>query len=897
MALQRGSRFGPYTIGDSIGIGGMGEVYRATDTVLEREVALKVLPESFAADAERITRFEKEAKALASVSHANIAQIYGLERSEGKTAIVMELIEGETLAARIEQGALPVNEAMAVAMQIADALEAAHGQGIVHRDLKPANIKLTPQGTVKVLDFGIAKVLDLRTTSGNRGAAYVTPSVTQTGVVLGTAAYMSPEQARGKLVDERTDIWAFGVVLYEMLTGQPAFGGEDVTVTLARVLERHTDLTTLPAAISPAVRQTLQLCLQKNVKKRIADIRDVRLALEGELESTSSVVHKPSLSRRMLPVAAALIVGGILAGGAVFALRQPERSPEPVSRLLVTPPAEAPLSAVGGYDTMISPDGSKLVYFAQVGNSNRVELYERNLDSLDARRIPGTEVATTGGSMLPFFSPDGANVGFRSPGEGLMRVALAGGPPIRILPDEIIENPQYLGSAWASDGTLIFSNGAGLFRVSTGGGGTPERLTEEPASANTRYVAPVLLPGERAVIYTIDDARIMVFDLESRTERVLIEVGKNPFYSPSGHLVFARGSTLLAMPLDLETLTVSGDPVALMDGIRYPGGGTATDMAVSASGTLVYVPGGGASTSLVEFVWVSPDGAVVEPVFDEPLANPRDPRLSPDGSRLVVTTGAYDDGDVWVYNLNGQPAIPLQIQGDNRNPVWSPDGTAIALQSDQGGQPEVYTLPADGSARDLGTPLPDSSNLRPMQWLNDGTLIAYAGNQGVGNIVAFDLDEQAAWTDIAATAITEFDPAISPDGRLHAYGSLRTGEAQIWLGVYPDVGSRPVSRNGGAEPQWSADGSELYFFWGTTMYAVAVTAPAGAAFGFGEVRALFSGNYFFVQGSALSSYAVAADGRFLMIRSANPVNSSQGSASIVVVQNFDEELRRRVPVP
>jgi serine/threonine-protein kinase len=879
MALERGSRFGPYEIGDSIGAGGMGVVYRATDTVLDRQVALKVLPASFAADAERIARFEKEAKMLASLNHAAIAQIYGLERSDGKTALVMELIEGETLAERIAQGALPVNEAMGIAMQIVDALEAAHGQGVIHRDLKPANIKLTPQGTVKVLDFGIAKVLDLKSASGDRGAAFVTPSVTQTGVVLGTAAYMSPEQARGKLVDERTDIWAFGVVLYEMLTGQPAFGGEDVTVTLARVLERNTDLTTLPAAISPAVRQTLQLCLQKNAKKRIADIRDVRLALEGELESTSPVLREPALSRRVLPVAAGLIVGGILAGGAVIALRQPERLPEPVSRLLVTPPADAPLSAVGGYDTMISPDGSKLVYFAQVANSNLVELYQRDLDALDARRIPGTEVSTTGGSMLPFFSPDGANVGFRSPGDGLMRIALAGGPPIKILPDEIIENPQYLGAAWASDGTLIYSNGAGLFRVSAGGGGTPVPLTPEPASANTRYVAPVLLPGERAVIYTIDDARIMLLDLESLEERVLIEVGKNPFYSPSGHLVFARGSTLMAMPLDLETLTVSGDPVALMEGIRFPGGGTATDFAVSSSGTLVYIPGSVVNVSQLEFVWVSPDGTAVEPVFDESLANPRDPRLSPDGTQLAVTTGAYDDGDVWVYNLNGQPAIPIQIEGDNRNPVWSPDGSTIALQSDNGGQPEIYTLPS-----------------RPMQWLDEGTLIAYSSARS--DILALDLEEPAAWRNVVATPDAEFDPAISPDGRLHAYGSTRTGEAQVWLGVYPDVGSRPVSSSGGAEPQWSADGSELYFYWGTTMYAVAVTAPAGAAFGFGEVRALFSGsNYILVAGGALSSYAVAADGRFLMIRSANPIDSGQGSASIVVVQNFDEELRRRVPVP
>jgi hypothetical protein len=519
MTLERGSRVGHYLVGDPIGAGGMGEVYQATDTTLDREVAIKVLPASFAADADRVARFEKEAKTLAALNHPCIAQIYGVERGQGVSALVMELIEGETLAERIEQGAVPVSEAMNIALQIVSALEAAHGNGIVHRDLKPANIKLTPQGAVKVLDFGIAKTLELKSASGDLAAAYVTPSVTQSGVVLGTAAYMSPEQARGKQVDQRTDIWACGVVLYEMLTGQSAFGGEDVTVTLARVLERNTDMNTLPAAISPAVRQTLRLCLQKNPNKRIADIRDVRLALEGEFESTSTLAVAPSMSRRALPIAAGLIVGGVLVGVLVFALQHPEPPARTVTRLLVTPPAEAPLSAIGGYDVMISPDGSKLVYYGQVEANSRVELYVRDFDSLEARRLPGTEVATTGGNMLPFFSPDGVNVGFRSPGQGLMRVAVAGGPPINILPDEVIDRPQYLGSAWASDGTLIFSTGEGLYRVSAGGGGTPRRLTPEPESTSTRYVAPVLLPGEHGVIYTIDDARIMVLHLESGEER------------------------------------------------------------------------------------------------------------------------------------------------------------------------------------------------------------------------------------------------------------------------------------------------------------------------------------------------------------------------------------------
>jgi len=891
MALERGTRFGPYEIGDSVGVGGMGEVYRARDTSLDRQVAIKVLPETFAADADRISRFEKEAKTLAALNHPNIAQIYGLERSGATTALVMELVEGQTLGERLEQGALPVNEAMSVAMQIVEALEAAHGQGIVHRDLKPANIKLAPNGVVKILDFGIAKSLEFTAASGGRGAVYATPSVTQTGVILGTAAYMSPEPARGKAVD----IWAFGVVLYEMLTGQSAFGGEDVTVTLARVLERSTDMSTLPNAISPAVRQTLQLCLQKNVRKRIADIRDVRLALEGEFEETTSVPARPPLMRRALPVAAGLVVGGIVIGGLVYALRAPEPPVKPVTRLLVTPAPDAPLSQIGGYDVMISPDGSKLVYYAQVDLNRRVALWLRDLDSLEPRRLPGTEVATTGGNMLPFFSPDGANVGFRSPGQGLMRIALAGGPPINVLPDDVIEQPQYLGSAWASDGTLIFSTGGGLFRVSAGGGGIPVALTEPPESPATRYIAPVLLPGEHAVLYTIDDARIMALDLDTLEEHVLIEVGKNPFYSPSGHLVFARGSTLMAVPFDVATLTVKGDPVALLEGIRYPGGGTATDLALSASGTLVYVPGGETDSLIGEIVWVGAEGLPLGPAFADRIENPRSLRLSPDGTRVAVATGSFTDGDIWVYDLGGRPPIPLATAGDNVLPVWSPDGTQIAFTSNVNGQYGIYVAPSDGSLTSFGDPLPDSTNMAATDWRDDQTLIAVASS-GSGDIVSMDLEQRSEWHQIAASGDAEFDASVSPDGRWLAYVSTRTATPEIWVRAYPDGVPVRVSRNGGVEPRWSADGSKLYFFQGTSMNVVNVSP--GPQFAFDAAVAVFSGAYSFSPQPTLGSYDVAADGRFLMTRDeATAAGRALVSDSIVVVQNFDEELRRRVPVP
>jgi Tol biopolymer transport system component len=893
MAIEPGTRFGPYEIAESIGSGGMGEVYRATDTTLEREVAIKVLPESFAADAERVARFEVEAKTLASLNHPNIAQIYGLERADGVTALVMELIEGQTLAERLEQGTLPVNEAMGIAMQIADALEAAHQRNIVHRDLKPGNIKLTPQGTVKVLDFGIAKVLSLKALSGDHEASFVTPSVTQTGVILGTAAYMSPEQARGKPVDQRTDIWAFGSVLYEMLTGQPAFAGEDVAVTLARVLERHTNLDTLPATISPAVRQALQLCLQKNPKKRIADIRDVRLALEGEFESATIAAPAKSLAQRAGPIAASVLGGAILAGALVWVLKQPELPLKPVSRLLVNTTAEAPLSSLGGWDVMISPDGSQLVYYAQVQGSNRVELYLRDLDTLEARRIPGTAVLSAGGSMLPFYSPDGAHIGYRSPGEGLMRVAVAGGPPINILPDDVIENPQYIGATWASDGTIIFSDGHRLFRVSAGGGGTPVPLTPEPESERTRLIAPVLLPGEKALIYTLDNERVMLLDLESGEQRLLDDVGKNPFYSPSGHIIYARDSTLMAIAFDLDTLTVSGDPVALIQDIRYPGGGTGTDFALSASGTLVYVPATAGPVVEGGYFWVDRDGEVAGVAVDA-IVFSAGPRLSGDGNRLAITTGGSAiDAQIWIYHLDGRPPIPLAIEGGSFMSVWSPDNSRLAFRSNQDGASAIFVLPADGSVVDLGDPLPESANLTPMDWLADNTLLAVDFG-GVPNIVAMNLDEPAAgWRPVVATTVAEFDPAVSPDGRWLAYVTNRTGGPEVWVRAWPDGVAVRVSRDGGFEPRWSADSSELYFFQNQSVYVV--PAPSGDSEFTGTATELFSASSRFLPAADISSYDVAADGRFLLFLPSGDQLDSQAPPSIIVVQNFDEELRQRVP--
>jgi serine/threonine-protein kinase len=899
MGVPAGTRFGPYEIAEAIGAGGMGEVYRARDTNLKRDVAIKVLPESFVNDASRLARFQREAEVLASLNHANIAQIYGLERSEGTTALVIELVEGPTLADRIAQGALPPNEALNVALQIAAALEAAHEQGIVHRDLKPANVKLKPDGTVKVLDFGIAKALETRIVSGPQAPQLTTPAMTAAGLVLGTAAYMAPEQARGKAVDKRADIWAFGCVLYEMLTGQPAFGGEDVPITLARVLANDTNMGSLPTSISPAVRHTLKLCLEKDPRKRIADIRDVRLALEGRFESDAPAERGTEatrpLWRRALPAAAGVVLGALLAGGYMWSATRPAppppEAPLPVTRFVITPPETARLTNLGGYDVILSPDGERIAYFGMNPQSGGAALYVRELDSLEARLIPGTE--TSGPTnMNPFFSPDGKWIGLRIQGRGILRVSVDGAPSLEVAPDP---QPAFLSGAWGADDTIIYSAGTHLQRVSAGGGGTPEPVTPEPeGGTGPVFPAPVLLPGERAVLFGVvegDSERVAVLDLETGEQKILVDGGQNPFYASTGHLVFARGTTLMAAPFSVAELAVTGEPVAVLPGVRHPGGNTAADYSLSATGTLVYVPGGDEDTVGREIVWVDRDGRVTERAIAEPVENARDPRLSPDGTRLVLTTGVGNDGDVWVYDLGGRPPIPLAVVGDNRQAIWSPDSTQVAFGRAFTTSANLYTTRSDGSVLDPQPLRPDLTGV-PAVWSSAGELLLLNPRAGTPDILATPATAEGEVRDVVVTDDAELDPALTPNGRWLAYVSNRTGVLEVWVKGYPDGVPVRVSRNGGYEPRWSADGSELFYLQGTAMIAVPVETEG--EFSFGTPTQLFSEPYFTQQGAFTRSYDVARDGRFLMIQLPGTGDAAVVS-SIVVVENWTEELKQRVP--
>ncbi len=886
MTLNAGARFGPYEVTGPLGAGGMGEVYRARDTDLGRDAAIKVLPEELTSDAARVARFEREAKTLALLNHPNIAHIYGIERSSGTMALAMELVEGPTLVERIAQGRLAVDEALGIAMQIAGALEAAHERGIVHRDLKPANVKLTADGVAKVLDFGIAKALDPRQGNGPGPAALTTPAKTEAGFVLGTAAYMSPEQARGKSVDQRTDVWAFGCVLYEMLTGKAAFLGEDVTTTLARVLEADADLTALPARVPPAVRRTLELCLEKDARRRLADMRDVQLALSGAFASPAPVQPR---WRHALPFAATLALGAVLAGSYV-ASQRPVAAPvnsaaaPAVSRFVITPPATAPLASMGDLDLTISPDGRRIAYWAERPEDGSLELYVRELDSLEARPIPGTAHAPQGNRNV-FFSPDGRSIGYGTPDGAVVSIAIDGRSPVKIV-DRVV---PFVGGWWSSDNSVIFSSGRRLERVSAAGGGTPQPLM--PARQEGFVAGPVLLPDGRTVLFhAFADSpgdRLAVLDLETGEEKTVIAGASAPAYLDTGHIVFARDDTLMAVSFSVSELAATGEPVALVQGIRRPPGG-AVDYRLAANGTLVYVPETAAAVAEAAVVWVDRLGQVTGRAVPDLVGNPRDPRLSPDGQRLLLVTGAENDGDLWSYDLRGRPPLPLALPNDNRLPVWSPDGSQVAFLVLGIG---VATLAADGSAR---TPQSLRAGfLIPGVWSAAGELIL---NNTGGDIVATPAAPTGDVRDIVSSGSAEsdfdaFDAALSPDGRWLAYASDRTGQNEVWVQRYPDGVPVRVSDGGGYEPLWSADGRELFYQRGDAVMAVAI--ETGTELAFDAPQRLFAGRFVQHQTYTARSYDVARDGRFLMILPEDD-GVAATSASIVVVQNFAEEVKQRV---
>jgi serine/threonine protein kinase len=874
LALTPGSRLGVYDITDQIGEGGMGQVWRATDSTLGRQVAIKILPDAFAADPERLARFEREARTLASLNHPHIAAIYGFEKSSGMHALVMELVEGEDLSQRIarlrapdasaRQAGMPLDEVLPIAKQIAEALEAAHEQGIIHRDLKPANIKVRSDGTVKVLDFGLAKAMETAEPKGSapHAATITSPAMTQAGMILGTAAYMAPEQARGKAVDRRADIWAFGAVLFEMLAGRRPFDGEDLTEVLGAVVRLEPQWDALPSTVPARVTQVLRLCLRKDPKQRVGDIRDVRLALEGAFESAApqdssppAVNPSPRSSGIAWGAAAALGLTSVLAVWAPWRVAPP---PQPNIQFQVQPPEKGEFERLS-----ISPDG-RLVAFVSKG-----QLWTHSLETLQSRAIPGTEGATSS-----FWSPDSASIGFFANGS-LKKIAAAGGPPQILAPSGL-----GTGGSWNRNDVILFGalEWRGLFQVSAAGG-APVAVTK-PQGADL-FLFPAFLPDGNHFLYAVNGGKestgTYLGSLDGmEAVRLLPEVGNVVFRE--GHLLFLRGQALMAQPFDDVGLALTGDAFAVVGNVA--GNLTGSMFSLSHTGVLAYL--GGASASAVQLSWTDRLGQSLG------LFGPPGPyahfRLSPDEKRMAYDIG-YDD--VWV--LDSVRGVPSKLTFDpdlDNFPMWSPDGQRIAWASFRGGSHNLYVKAANGTGAEellvkMGTPMGWGTD-----WSKDGRHVMY---QRPGGKTGQDLwiapqQPSGGGSDPVPYLNAEFNEQngrFSPDGKWVAYTSNESGVDAVYVQSFPVSDAKfQISDGGASEPQWSTDGTELFYLAADrTLMAVPITRTAAEPFRPGLPKALFTVPSVPGGDVNLISYAVGNDGKRFLVS----IGDGTGSAPPLTV--------------
>ncbi len=824
-------------------------------------------------------------------------------------ALVLELVEGPTLADRIAQGAMAFDEVLPIAQQIADALEAAHEQGVIHRDLKPANIKVKPDGTVKVLDFGLAKALDPAPEGDPAQSPTLTAAATRMGVILGTAAYMSPEQARGKSVDKRADIWAFGCVVFEMLTGQRAFQGEDVSLTLASVMKSDLNVTRLPHDVPATVRTALRRCLEKDARQRVRDIGDVRLAMQGAFETTVTAPSSPSAApalrvwQRPVPLVLGVVALAAIVGATVWGLR-PQTSVRPLVRFAITPPAPDWLAISNiSLDLTISPDGAHIV---NRGGGSDDGLVIRALDRLEATRHSGVGVV-----FGPFMSPDGASVGFHASTGGdssLQRMSVFGGPAVTIcdLPAGLVA----VGASWGADDTIVFGTTQpdGLWQVPAGGGEPVALTTPNAELGEVSHQWPEILPGGRAVLFTIvpagpiENAQIAVLDLDTGAYQVLVRGGSNPRYSPTGHIVYGVGGTLRAVGFHLDRLEVTTNALPVLDGVITKGSGAA-DFSLSRDGTLVYLPGTGVAGRGPQrtLVWVDREGRE-EPLALEPGAY-FNPRVSPDGTRVAVVMGGPDVTDVWTSDVaRGTRSILTPDPADDRAPLWSPEGDRVVFRSDR--EPQgLFLKAADGRGAVepllAGEAVQQLSFLFPYDWSFDGTALvfSYTAPETNDNIGILSMDGERAWQPLLSSAANEDTPALSPDGAWIAYTSDETGQGEVYVERFPDLGDKEqISTGGGRDPVWSHDGSELFYrdLSGSRMMVVAIGTEPTLTLGAPAVA--FEGPYYLSPFNR--QHDLAPDGRFLMIKPSGAATDDGASAGhqIVVVENWFEELRRLVPL-
>jgi WD40 repeat protein len=838
MPLSAGSRVGSYEIVSALGAGGMGEVYLARDQKLQRDVALKVLPDDVADSPDRLSRFEREARALATLNHPNIAQIYGVE----DRAIVMEMVDGEDLAARLARGALPVEEALGVARQIADALDAAHAAGIVHRDLKPANIKIRSDGTVKVLDFGLAK----SSTPATTGATMTSPAVTQAGVILGTAAYMSPEQARGKPVDKRTDIWAFGCVLFEMLTAQCAFGGETVTDVLGAIVKTEPEWSGLPAGTPPAVRRLLRRCLQKDPSKRLRDIGDAVLEIDAPVETTVAPHRLRSVSRGAL---AGVITVTTLAGAAIGWLTKPAPVDDrPTIRAMIALPDTVGAGQVPQVIVAVSPDGR---YFATATNT---AAYVRRVDQVTFTRLPQTD-----GARGVFFSPDSQWVGYWDT-RRLGRVAVDGSS------HAVIHDPGALqsmsGASWGDDGVIHFATtNGGIYSVPARGG--QPRQVVEAVGVSSPTIEPELglmffSRGAGGSVGT--SAEIIARSVESG-EEVVVSQGYTPRYV-NGRLFFVRGTTLVSALWDGRSRRLARDPATVAEGVARVG--LVAQYDVSTTGTIAYLPGNSVLQPPAVLRRVSRTGAIA-PLSDVERQY-SDPRLSPAGDRVALHVSDQDD-DVWVQDLTRgtQTRITFDPREDE-TAVWSPDGAWLAYSGFEraGSKRAIFKRRSDGSGEEevLWT---GESHAHVTDWTAESTLVVEVVDpQRLNDILTIDATgKDRTAQPLIATRFSEHSARVSPNGRLIAYASNESGRLEVYVQAYPKLGNRvQVSTSGGAQPVWSRDGSELYFRSDDSLLAARLNAAGQIA---GAPVTLYREAFGRPQGSTHTTFEALPDGQFLFI--------------------------------
>ena len=828
-----------YQIRSALGAGGMGEVWRARDTKLDRDVALKILPEVFARDPDRLARFEREARTLAALNHPHIAQIYGLEESDGVRALVLELVDGPTLSDRVAQGPTSVTEALAIACQIADALEAAHEQGIIHRDLKPANIKIRSDGTVKVLDFGLARALDplvAANPSATASPTLTSPGLrTGVGVIVGTPAYMSPEQARGQAIDKRTDIWAFGCVLYELVTGRVVFPGATSSDTIAAVLERAPDWTALPPATPPQVRHVLARCLEKDPRQRWRDIGDVRIELENTEARGSQTAPSPTKRARAGERAAWALLVAITAAAAAVLPPLFREAPHPAEvRFNVLFPRGV---AVDFPQLAISPDGQQILAAPSFGGPDPTPLWLRPLASTSGRLLTGTE-----GAGFPFWSPDGRSIGFFAD-QRLKRLDV-NSQVIQILADA----PNARGGAWQADGTILFApNATGpLFRVPANGGETTAATQLETGQNDHR--SPFILPDGQHFLYyargTPQVRGVHLGRLDGTDTRRLLDADGAAVYASSGHLLFARQGELLAQAFDLRRLALEGEPFRVADSVSVNPGISVASLSASAAGPIAYGVDGIRRT---QFVWFDRSGKRLENLGTPDQRLLASAALSPDGSRLAFSRVVGANWDVWLIDMHGAVSKVTSALALDFNPVWSPDGRQIYYQSNNS---NIYSRSvADGTAEQLV--LREPTMIYPSEVSPDGSVLLYTRATGPSTDIWYvALGADRTPHPFVQTAFQERDGQFSPDGKWVAYQSNDAGHFEIYLQPFPGPGERiQVSAGGGQQVRWSQTGSELFYIAADQRLT--------------SVRATFRANGTVVLATPVPLFKTDIDGSFL----------------------------------